>query len=136
LKVIVDTNVLVSAVIKDRIPEEVILFIIQNPEFEWVASPEIVAEYIEVLKRPRFGLPEHILLKWQAVFTKIITIVEPAIKVEFSRDPKDAPFLACALEINAEYLITGDKDFSEAYKVVDTTVLSVAQFKTLICDKW
>ena len=136
MKVIIDTNVLVSAVLKDRTPEEIILFIIQQPEFEWVASFEIKAEYIEVLRRPKFGLTEDILQKWRIIFDKVITTFEVKNKVDFSRDRKDAPFLACALETNAEYLITGDKDFVEAYKVAKTTVLSVSQFKALICDKW
>ena len=37
--VIVDTNVLVSAILNDRSPELVIQCIVENPEIEWVASP-------------------------------------------------------------------------------------------------
>ena len=136
MKVIIDTNVVVSAVLKNRMPEEVILFVVRHPEFEWVASPEIVAEYIGVLRRPKFGLPEWLLQKWQKVFDKAITLVKVEATVDFPRDPKDAPFLACALTSGAEYLITRDKDFSEAHKVVKTTVLSVSQFKALVYDKW
>lgn len=40
MKIVIDTNVVVSAVLRDRIPETVILFVIGNPEFEWVASRE------------------------------------------------------------------------------------------------
>jgi putative PIN family toxin of toxin-antitoxin system len=136
MRVIIDTNVVVSAVLKDRVPEEVILFVVQHPEFEWVASPEIVAEYIGVLRRPKFGLSGTLLQKWQTLFDRVITMVEVEEKVDFPRDPKDAPFLACALATDAEYLISGDKDFAEAYKVARTTVLSVSQFKALVCDKW
>lgn len=136
MKVIIDTNVVVSAVLKDRVPEEIILFVVEHPEFEWVASPAIIAEYMGVLRRPRFGLPEVLLQRWQAVFDKTIRLVEVNVEVNFPRDPKDAPFLACALATQAEYLITGDKDFVEAYKIVKTTVLSVGQFKSLVCDKW
>ena len=136
MKVIIDTNVVVSAVLKDRVPEEVILFVVQHPEFEWIASPTIVAEYISVLRRPKFGLPEALLQKWQTVFDKAITMIEVEEKVNYPRDPKDAPFLACALTTDAEYLITGDKDFIEAYKVVKTIVLSVSQFRILVCAKW
>ena len=65
-----------------------------------------------------------------------MNMIEVEEKVNYPRDPKDAPFLACALTTDAEYLITGDKDFIEAYKVVKTTVLSVFQFRTLVCAKW
>jgi putative PIN family toxin of toxin-antitoxin system len=63
MRVVVDTNVVVSAILRDRNPEKAILHLVANPECEWVASEEILAEYREVLRRPRFGLsaapPSH-----------------------------------------------------------------------------
>ena len=58
MKIIVDTNVLVSAILRDRDPELVIQFIVKHPDFEWVASPEILAEYQAVLARPKFRLSQ------------------------------------------------------------------------------
>ena len=48
MKVVIDTNIVVSAVLKDRDPETVILFVIGNPDFEWVASREIVEKNTSV----------------------------------------------------------------------------------------
>ncbi|MCC5630902.1 PIN domain-containing protein [Nostoc sphaeroides] len=45
MKVIIDTNIVVSAAIADKNPEVVILFVIANSDFEWVVSAEIIAEY-------------------------------------------------------------------------------------------
>ena len=42
MKIIVDTNVLVSAIIRDNIPEQVIMWIVSQPVIEWVATAEIV----------------------------------------------------------------------------------------------
>ena len=42
MRVVVDTNIVVSAILRDRLPERVILFIIARPDFEWVASQEIL----------------------------------------------------------------------------------------------
>jgi len=47
VKIVIDTNVVVSAVLKDRIPEEVILFVVSNPEFDWIISQEILDEYLK-----------------------------------------------------------------------------------------
>jgi predicted nucleic acid-binding protein len=47
MRVIVDTNVVVSAILRDRLPEKILLFIIARPDFEWVASGEILAEWHE-----------------------------------------------------------------------------------------
>jgi uncharacterized protein len=136
MKVIVDTNVIVSAALKDRKPEMVILFVAERAEFEWLASPAILDEYIGVLHRPKFNLSKDLLKRWESIFNTFITIVEVQEEVQFPRDQKDAKFLTCAIATHAEYLITGDKDFDQAYKVVNTTVLSVSLFKKLVCEKW
>ncbi|MHB8090758.1 MAG: PIN domain-containing protein [Syntrophales bacterium] len=73
MKVVIDTNVVVSAVLRDRNPEAVILFVIGNPEFEWVASREIIEEYIGVLGRKHFALPNEILDKWSDIFNEVVT---------------------------------------------------------------
>ena len=56
--------------------------------------------------------------------------------VNFPRDPADAKFLACALAVDAEYLISGDRDLTSACKVGSTTIITASLFKTLICDTW
>ena len=70
------------------------------------------------------------------MFDDLTTTIEVNVEVDFPRDRKDAMFLECALASEAEYLITGDKDFSEARKIVSTTIISVALFKKLVCDVW
>ena len=136
MKVVIDTNVVVSAVLKDRVPEDVILFVIGNQEFTWVASAEIVNEYMTVLTRGKFNLPDETIQKWQSTFERRAKIVEISEEVNFPRDQKDAKFLACALSAEADYLITGDKDFDDAHKTGVTTATSVSAFKRLIVDNW
>lgn len=136
MKVIIDTNVIVSAALRDRNPETVLLFVIEQPEFEWIGSIEIVEEYWGVLQRPKFRLPEDILQRWKTAFDQFVRIVDVSDKISFPRDQKDAKFLECAVSANAEYFITGDRDFEEARKISKTTILSVSKFKSLICDKW
>jgi predicted nucleic acid-binding protein len=61
VKVVVDSNVVVSAILKDRVPEQVLQFILQHSEMEWIATDEIVNEYLAVLARPKFAIPQPIL---------------------------------------------------------------------------
>lgn len=121
---------------KDRNPESVILFVVKQPEFERIASKEILDEYITLLKRPKFCLPDTVAHKWLTMFTTLVTLVAVHNIVDFPRDQKDAKSLSCAVATNAECLITGDKDFTEAYKIVNTTVLSVTLFKEYVCAVW
>jgi putative PIN family toxin of toxin-antitoxin system len=136
MKVLIDTNVLVSAALKNKTPEEVILFIVSHADWEWIVSPDILAEYKAVLSRAKFGLPEDVLRKWHAFLDASTTLIEVDAALEFPRDQKDARFLACALAANADFFVTGDRDFTEALKLVNTIILSVSLFKKLVCDEY
>lgn len=134
MRVVIDTNVLVSAALKDRDPEAVILFVTSRPDIEWLVSPAITAEYKDVLARTKFGLPETLLQKWCEILDRLTLSIDVDLEVEFVRDRKDAKFLACALVSDAEFLITGDRDFNQAEKLINTTIISVSLFKRLVCD--
>jgi len=134
MRVVVDTNVLISAVFRDRLPEDVIMFLVGSPDIDWIATDKIVQEYREVLRRKKFGLTETVIQKWEKMLEEVILIVPDSIIIAFPRDQKDAIFISCALSADADFLITGDKDFSEAKKITNTTILSAAIFKKLVMD--
>ncbi|MBI3740727.1 MAG: putative toxin-antitoxin system toxin component, PIN family [Chloroflexi bacterium] len=134
MKVVVDTNVLVSAALRDKEPQAVIECIVARSDLEWIISPEIMIEYKEVLARLKFGFTEPILRQWNDLLDASTTTVEVGIVLNFPRDRKDAKFLACALAADADFFVTGDKDFTQAEKLVHTTILPVSLFKKLVCD--
>ena len=134
MRVVIDTNVLVSAALKNRDPETVIKWIVAHPDWLWLATTEILSEYKAVLSRPRFGLPRQLLNQWFELLDAATTPVVADIVTNYPRDQKDAVFLASALAAEADYLITGDKDFTDARKLLTTTILSVSQFKRIVCD--
>ncbi len=112
------------------------MFIVEQEDFEWIVSQAILEEYNEVLARKKFNLSPEVLQKWRGMFEHFTTKIETDIEIDCPRDQKDAKFLECALAAEADYLITGDKDFEEAQKLVQTTIISVSQFKKLIMEKW
>ncbi len=134
MKVIIDTNVFISAIWRDRNPEMVVLWVCNQPDWHWVVSREIKKEYKEVLRRKKFSFPPDVLEEWQEVIDENTVEIEVDESVSFPRDQKDAKFLACALFCEADYMITGDKDFTEALRLVKTTILSVSMFKSLFCE--
>lgn len=134
MKVVIDTNVLVSAVLKGRIPRAVIQFIFDNPDWEWIASTEIVLEYKEVLSRSKFKLTDEVISGWFEIIDTFITLIDVNLEIDFPRDRKDAKFLACAIAAKADFLITGDSDFNQAQTLVNTTIISVSLFNRLVND--
>ena len=131
MNILVDTNVLVSAVIRDRLPQKVIEEIVSRDEWFWIVSVEIEREYRDVLARPKFNIPEATRERWLA-FVEATTIrVQPSAHPVFPRDPKDEPFLAAALACDADYLITGDRDLLDERPLVSTKIVRPAEFARL-----
>jgi putative PIN family toxin of toxin-antitoxin system len=134
MKIVIDTNVVVSAVLKDKDPEAVLRTVVAHTDWEWLVSAEILDEYRAVLARPKFGLPPDLLHQWITFLETVTILVDVPVVPQYPPDPDDAKFLACALAAQADWLITGDRDFAQARKMLTTTIISVAQFKTLVCD--
>jgi putative PIN family toxin of toxin-antitoxin system len=110
VKVVIDTNVLVSAILKNKDPEAVIVWVGGRADWQWVVSPDILTEYKEVLGRDKFRLTPEVRQKWFDLLEALTTVVGVDIPLEFPRDQTDAKFLACALAAQANYFITGDRD--------------------------
>ena len=134
MKILIDTNVLISAIWRDKNPEKVILWVIAQPDWEWIVSTEIMAEYQNVLHRKKISFPPQTLRKWGTILDRDTHLRPVTAEIDFPRDQKDAMFLSCALANNADYLVTGDGDFIEARKILNTTILSVSMFIRLFCE--
>ncbi len=105
MNVLIDTNVLLSAALRDKLPERVLLYVAAREDFRWLVTPEILAEYRDVLRRPKFGLDEATRQHWAELLAlRTVDVGSPPQVPNFSRDPKDAPFLAAALAAHADFL--------------------------------
>lgn len=135
MKVLIDTNILISALLRDGKPEAVILWIMAHTEWEWFVSPTIMDEYRAVLQRKKFGFAPAFAQQWIDLLDESTVLCEPDISVNFPRDRKDAKFLECAQFIKADLLITGDRDFSEAQSLTDTIIISPSNFAKLFMEQ-
>ena len=88
-----------------------------------------------MLGRDKFKLPADILKRWFDILDRSTSTIEPNLSIDFPRDQKDAKFLVCAVASNADYFITGDRDFSEARKLLKTTIIHVSMFIKLVIDR-
>ncbi|MBD2290240.1 MAG: putative toxin-antitoxin system toxin component, PIN family [Microcystis sp.] len=134
MKVVIDTNILVSAILKGRLPRTVIQFVIESNKIEWIVSEAILTEYKDVVSRPKFKLSEGVIREWYKVFDTVPRLIDVHSAVDFPRDRSDAKFLACVMASDADFLITGDQDFEEVDNLGSTTIISASEFKALVID--
>jgi putative PIN family toxin of toxin-antitoxin system len=117
LRLVIDTNVLISAAIKPAgLQRTVLLLAITRPARLYVSRP-ILEEYSEVLGRRelriRKGLRQQML---QLIKNHSYTVV-PTRRLHVTSDPDDNMFLECADAARADYLVTGNqKHFPRFWK--------------------
>ncbi len=133
-KVILDTNVIISAFLKPESNPALILALLLEGALTVCLSPTIWQEYRGVLRRKKFqGLDHESLEKLLPVIKQQALWVSPRIPVNIlSRDPADNQFLECALESQADYLITGNTRHFPLKKFHNTQIINPRDFIDLI----
>ena len=130
LRLVIDTNVLISAAIKPAgLQRTVLLLAITRPARLYLSRP-ILAEYSEVLGRRelriRKGLRQQLL---QLIKNHSYTVV-PTRRLHVTSDPDDNMFLECADAARADYLVTGNqKHFPRFWK--KTKIITTREFISL-----
>jgi putative PIN family toxin of toxin-antitoxin system len=131
LRLVVDTNIVVSAALKpEALQRTVLLLAITKPARLYV-SAAIFAEYRDVLSRRelqiRKGLRQHLL----QLIGKRAHWVVPSRRLEVASDPGDNIFLECADAARADYLLTGNtRRFPKYWK--KTKVITSREFVSLV----
>ncbi|HEY6328609.1 MAG TPA: putative toxin-antitoxin system toxin component, PIN family [Blastocatellia bacterium] len=109
IKLVVDTNVIISANIKQRGAESRLLDLILDRRLQLYVSQPILAEYEGVLSRPKFRLDPRRVEDAIEAIRSTCTIVTPSKLLSVSNDDPDNRFLECAEEAVADFLVTGNK---------------------------
>jgi putative PIN family toxin of toxin-antitoxin system len=108
MKVVLDTNVLISAIVFGGNPRKLLEEILRG-EPKLFLSDFILDELKGVLKRPKFGFPPEVILSIITELNAIGYIVTPSEKIrKIKEDPSDNRILECAMEAKADYIISGD----------------------------
>ena len=120
-RIVVDTNVLVSAIIQRSYPYLIINELFSEEEIEVCISDEVMKEFYEVLNRKKFARYPDFVSKAETLLAKIEAKAKsfsPKIKLKVIGDLDDNKFLELAAESKAHYLITGNtNDFTmKTYK--------------------
>src|SRR3990172_1734458 len=139
LKVVLDTNVLVSGLIVANGPSGRILDAVQKGDLALVTSTHLLQEFGEVVARP------HIARKYPKVTENAETVLDylrahatlvegkPVERV-VADDPDDDSVISCALEGEAEYIVSGDEHLLALAQHKAIRILAPAQFVAAVFE--
>lgn len=111
MRVVLDTNVLVSALLFTGVASEIVP-LWQKEAITVLLSREILDEYLRVLAYPKFQLSEEeIKSALKEGFLPFVQVIKPGTRIHVAkRDPSDDKFLECAVAGKADVVISGDKE--------------------------
>lgn len=128
MKVVLDTNILVSYLISSSFNEiDNLLF---QKKIELAFSDELIAEFLDVVHRPKLRkyFSESDIQSVLNFFREYGQLVPVHSSLNICRDENDNFLINLAVDAEADYLISGDEDLLILEKVWKTKIVSYSDF--------
>lgn len=129
IRAVLDTNVLISALLFSGPPSQLVSAW-QSSRLRLVVSAQILEEYLRVLAYPKFDLASTEIrgLIEDEVLPFIETVKVPPLAIPRLRDPDDNKFIICAMTAGVRWLVSGDDDLLSLQRVQSVEIVSVTAF--------
>ena len=136
VRAVIDTNVIVSALIRPQGTAGVLWRRFGEGAFTAVFSPELIDEIAAVLGhskiRAKYRTVPKDLVDIAALFALRGDLVTCEERIRICRDPDDDFLLETAVSGNADYLVSGDEDLLALKKLRRTRIVRPAAFLTIL----
>lgn len=130
-KIVIDTNVLVSALIQRGYPYLIVNALFIEQKIALCISDALTAEYYDVLNRKKFSKYPDFISKAEMLLADIATKAiwfYPKIKLQIINDIDDNKLLELAVESKAEFLITGNTNDFTMSKYKKTKIVTPKEY--------
>src|SRR5579863_8717636 len=131
LRLVIDTNILISAAIKPAGLQRTVLLLAMTKPARWYVSRPVLEEYRNVFARKELKIRKGLQSQLLQLIRNRSRLISATRRIEAALDPDDDIFLECADAAGADYLITGNqKHFPKFWK--KTKVITPREFVTLV----
>ena len=131
LRLVLDTNVVVSAALKPEGLQPTVLLLAITKPARWYVSDAIVSEYSAVLVRPELKIRKGLRQQFLQLIKSHSRVVIASRLPQVTTDPADNIFVECADAARADYLITGnERHFPRFWK--STKIINSREFLNII----
>ena len=128
LRVVLDTNVLISAILFGGKPRQILEKAIRG-EIRLCLSEPMLEELKGVLQRSKFNYSPEMIQFILTELTGIADFVDPSVTINVVlEDQEDNRILECAVAAKADYVITGDSHLLKLNNYLNIDVLNAAAF--------
>ena len=131
IRVVFDTNVIVSAIGWDGKPETCIVLAFQGV-IQPVTSSVMEDELHEVLTYPKFDFTADEIFRVADTLSTVSERVDPAIELAVVPDAADNMFIECAVAGDADYIVSGDSHLLNLESYEGIKIVAPDEFLTAI----
>ncbi|MBN1292918.1 MAG: putative toxin-antitoxin system toxin component, PIN family [Candidatus Latescibacteria bacterium] len=140
MRIVLDTNVLVSAILSPRSISAQIIRLVLDDTVTLAISQDILDEVYRVIRYPKLVrlmkkhdvTPEEV----DSIIKRLsrIAVVTPGeLKLDVIRDdPSDNKFLACTVESEANFIVSGDHHLTELREFQGIPIVNPATFLSIV----
>src|SRR3989338_3778581 len=129
VKVILDTNILISALGFGGKPRKILQLILDN-QIRAITSSLLLAEFEDVINK-KFPQLSLYFERINRQIRRKFKIVRPKKSLDILKDDDDNSGLEAALEGKCQYVITGDKELLDLAVYKDIKIITAEQFLSL-----
>lgn len=126
VRVVLDTNILVSALVYGGNPIKVLLFAL-NKRIQVITSPILLSELTDIISK-KFPLSLEDMHLLEKEMQKNFVIVHPSKILNIVRDEDDNRVLEAAVAGKCNFIITGDQDLLDLGKYENIRIVTPSQF--------
>jgi uncharacterized protein len=132
MRVILDTNLLISALLSKNLRERLEIVVIE-PNLNLLVCNELLDEFYNVIQRPKFNkyISQSQLNDYMNFLQPKFNYIQLISKIDIYRDHADNFLLALAKDGNADYLITGDNDLLVLSNFEQTRIVTLTTYMTI-----
>jgi putative PIN family toxin of toxin-antitoxin system len=134
VRVVIDANVLVSALIDDGKPRKLVLELLDKHTV--ILSRQMLAELADVISRDKFNITGSQADRFVSNLVKMSNIVpDNSLFNVLKEDPDDDVVLNTAYCGRAEFIVSGDRHLLALSQFKKTKIISVNQMQNILMEK-
>jgi uncharacterized protein len=139
MRAVVDTNVLVRAVIRPHGTVGPVLLRLRQGEYTLLTSRPLLAELVDVLNRPRirekYGVTDRDIQTVVGLLLLRGEGVNPTERIAACRDPRDDKFLEVAVAGEADVIVSGDEDLLALHPFAGIPIVPPGEFLRMLDEE-
>ncbi|HME56701.1 MAG TPA: putative toxin-antitoxin system toxin component, PIN family [Terracidiphilus sp.] len=130
MRLVLDTNVVVSALLWNGAPEQ-LLRISHSEGIQLYTSTPLLEELTETLSKSKFerkiAASLHSIDQLVNIYTNLVSVIRPLFVPRLAPDPDDDVVIGTALAAKASFLVTGDRSLLSVAEYEGVRIVSVSE---------